>query len=43
LKKQGLGVLDSSQEGRIAAGAAPLNTIFNGFDNTVKAQAVQAI
>lgn len=43
LKKQGLGVLDSSQEGRIASGQAPLNTIFNGFDNTVKAQAVQAI
>ena len=43
LKKQGLGVIDSSQEGRIAAGAAPLNTIFNGYDNTLKAQAVQAI
>lgn len=43
LKKQGLGVLDSSQEGRLASGVAPLNTIFNGFDNTVKAQAVQAI
>lgn len=43
LKKQGLGVLDSSQEGRLASGQAPLNTIFNGFDNTVKAQAVQAI
>lgn len=43
LKKQGLGVIDSSQEGRIASGQAPLNTIFNGFDNTVKAQAVQAI
>lgn len=43
LKKQGLGVLDSSQEGRIASGQSPLNTIFNGFDNTVKAQAVQAI
>lgn len=43
LKKQGIGVLDSSQEGRLAAGQAPLNTIFNGFDNTVKTQAVQAI
>ena len=43
LKKQGLGLLDSSQEGRLAHGAAPLNTIFNGFDNTVKAQSVQAI
>ena len=43
LKKQGLAVLDSSQEGRQATGQAPLNTIFNGYDNTVKAQAVQAI
>lgn len=43
LKKQGLGILDSSQEGRLASGQAPLNTIFNGFDNTVKTQAVQAI
>ena len=43
LKKQGLGVLDSSQEGQLASGQAPLNTIFNGFDNTVKTQAVQAI
>lgn len=43
LKKQGLGVLDSSQEGRLGNGTAPLNTIFNGFDNTVKADAIQAI
>lgn len=43
LKKQGLGVLDSSQEGRIASGQAALNTIFNGFDNTVKEQAINAI
>lgn len=43
LKKQGIGVLDSSQEGRMQTGQAPLNTIFNGFDNTVKAQAIQAI
>ncbi len=43
LKKQGIGLLDSSQEGRLASGQAPLNTIFNGFDDTVKAQAVQAI
>lgn len=42
-KKQGLGLLDSSQEGRLANGQAPLNTIFNGFDNTVKEQAVNAI
>ena len=43
LKKQGIGVLDSSQEGGLQSGQAPLNTIFNGFDNTVKAQAIQAI
>lgn len=43
LKKQGLAVLDSSQEGRLSSGQAPLNTIFNGYDNTVKAQAIQAI
>lgn len=43
LKKQGVGLLDSSQEGRQQTGQAPLNTIFNGFDNTVKTQAVQAI
>lgn len=43
LKKQGFGLLDSSQEGRIASGSAPLNTIFNGYDDTIKAQAVQAI
>ena len=42
-KKQGMGLLDSSQEGRLAAGQAPLNTIFNGFDNTVKEQAIAAI
>lgn len=43
LKKQGYGVIDTSQEGRLATGQAQLNTIFNGFDDTVKAQAVQAI
>lgn len=43
LKKQGIALLDSSQEGRISSGQAPLNTIFNGFDNTVKVQAIQAI
>lgn len=36
-KKNGVGILDSSQEGQ------PLNTIFNGFDDTVKAQSIQAI
>ena len=43
MKKQGIALLDSSQEGRLSAGNAPLNTIFNGYDDTVKAQAVQAI
>lgn len=43
LKKQGYGLLNSSEEGRLANGSAPLNTIFNGYDNTVKYQAIQAI
>lgn len=43
LKKQGIGLLNSSEEGRMATGTAPLNTIFNGYDDTVKAQAIQAI
>ena len=43
LKKQGIGLLNSSEEGRVSAGTAPLNTIFNGYDDTVKAQAIQAI
>lgn len=43
LKKQGIGLLNSASEGRQASGQAPLNTIFNGFDDTVKSQAVQAI
>lgn len=43
LKKQGIGLLNSSEEGRVSSGSAPLNTIFNGYDDTVKAQAIQAI
>lgn len=43
LKKQGIALLDSSSEGRLASGNAPLNTIFNGYDDTVKTQAIQAI
>lgn len=39
-KKGGLGLIDTSQEG---SGQSPLNTIFNGFDDTVKVQAIQAI
>ena len=42
-KKGGIGLLDTAQEGRLASGQAPMNTIFNGFDDTVKVQAVQAI
>ena len=37
-KKNGIGLIDSSQEG-----AQMLNTTFNGFDDTVKAQSIQAI
>lgn len=42
-KKQGIGLIDTSQEGQVNTGQAPLNTMFNGFDDTVKIQAVQAI
>ena len=42
-KKQGIGLIDTSQEGQVNTGQAPLNTMFNGFDDTVKGQAVQAI
>ena len=42
-KKQGTALIDTSQEGRLGAQSAPINTIYNGFDDTVKAQAVQAI
>jgi len=37
-KKNGLALFDSSQEG-----TEMLNTTFNGFDDTVKAQSIQAI
>ena len=42
-KKSGKALIDSSQEGRLGAGQSPINTIFNGYDDTVKAQAIQAI
>ena len=42
-KKAGIMWIDSTQEGRNDNGNAPMNTIFNGFDDTLKAQAVQAI
>ena len=43
LKKQGIALLNTAEEGRLATGQAQLNTIFNGYDDTVKAQAIQAI
>lgn len=42
-KKSGIMWIDSSQEGRNENGSSAPNTIFNGFDDTLKAQAVQAI
>ena len=42
-KKQGIMWIDSTQEGRNDNGNAPMNTIFNGFDETLKASAIQAI
>lgn len=42
-KKGGVNLIDSSQEGRISTGQAPINTIFNDFDDTVKYTAIQAI
>lgn len=42
-RKAGIQWIDTTQEGRNDNGNAPINTIFNGFDDTLKAQAVQAI
>ena len=42
-KKQGIALMDTSQEGQISTGQAPINTLGNGFDDTIKVQAVQAI
>lgn len=39
-RKQGLGLMDSSQN---EPGSPPLNTIYNGFDDTVSLSAIQAI
>jgi len=39
----GIGLIDTAQEGRLATGQAPINTIFNGYDDTIKIQAVQAV
>ena len=42
-KKTGIAPIDSSQPGRLENGQASMNTIFNGFDDTIKVQAIQAI
>lgn len=42
-KKAGIGLIDTTQEGRNNNGNPPINTIFNGFDNTIKQQAIAAI
>ena len=42
-KKQGIGLIDTSQEGQLNTGQAPLNQLFGGFDDTIKGQAVQSI
>lgn len=41
-KKSGIAPIDTSQEGRLSGGS-PINTIFNGYDDTVRVQAIQAI
>lgn len=42
-KKSGIAPIDTSQEGRLASGQASPNTIFSGYDDTIKAQSIQAI
>ena len=42
-KKGGIAPIDSSQPGRMENGGAAPNTIFNGFDDTLSVQAIQAI
>ena len=42
-KKQGDMLIDTTMEGRNENGNAPLNTIFNGFDESLPAQVIQAI
>ena len=42
-KKAGIGIIDTGQEGQLSTGQAPMNTLVNGFDDTVKVQSVQAI
>lgn len=40
-KKQGLQLIDTTMDGR--AESAPINTIFNGYDDSIPAAAIQAI
>lgn len=42
-KKQGIMWIDTAQEGRNETGSAPINTIFNGFDDSLRSQTIQAI
>lgn len=42
-KKGGIALIDSSQAGRLEQGMASPNTIYNGYDDTIKVQAIQAI
>lgn len=42
MKKQGLALIDTSQEGRYATGQS-LNTTFSGYDDTAKLGSIQAI
>jgi hypothetical protein len=42
-RKAGSLMIDSTQEGRNEAGAGQFNTMFSGYDDTLSAQAIQAI
>lgn len=42
MKKQGLALIDTSQEGRYATGQT-LNTTFSGYDDTIRVNSIQAI
>ena len=42
-RKAGTMMIDSTQEGRNEAGAGQFNTMFSGYDDTLSAQAIQAI
>lgn len=42
-RKAGNLLIDTTQEGRNDNGNSPMNTIFNGYDDTIPVQAIQAI